>query len=592
MGELQREWHPVCSLRRAEVERYRTQVLSQFYAQPSTAERVLRLGIISDSDQAPRFYAEVLKSVLGSHRATIELVVKLDGGPRPAGGGLLFERYRRWDDARIRREDDPFAPCDLSPLLNKAARVTARAEPGGTLDGASASMIRGYQLDVLLLLSPCELTGEAADLARHGLWQYQFGDGDTYSGAPAHLWEVIDRHPLSGVTLCRLSGEAGRRKVLERALFDSRSGDNISWARNRERPAWAATWFVTRQMHRIAEGENGAAPRTEQAPAGRGMPGNLRTAAWLGGKLVSSVRRRFEPKRMDHWKMALRTGGGPLLREPEGPNFQGFRWIDSPPGHFYADPFLCQRDGRTWLFYEHYRYPLEIADLDVAEVLPDGSLGESHRVLRRPYHLSFPQVFEHDGEMYMLPETGGNRTVELYRATRFPYEWTLDRVLLEGHHAVDTAVWKGEDRWWFFSTLKDPRGGCGFLVLFSASHLHGEWSYHPANPICSDVRAARGAGAIFRQDGRLLRPSQDCSVRYGYRLNFHEITRLNPKEYEERTLRTIHPEELGGGFNGIHTYNRVGSFEVIDGCLPESSSVAVPAGGDSDARSRDTEWSR
>ena len=268
-------------------------MLSQFYAQPSTAERVLRLGIISDSQPAPRFYAEVLRSILDSRLASIELVVKLEGGPRPAAGGVLFERYRRWDDARIRPEDDPFAPCDLDPLLATSGRVTARASAGGVLDAAAASAIRAYNLDVLLLIAPYELTGEAADLAQHGLWQYQFGDGDTYSGAPAHLWEVIDRHPLSGVTLCRLTGETGRRKVLERALFDSKTGDNNSWARNRERPAWAATWFVTRQLHRIAEGRNGVAHETAQAPAGRGLPGNLRTAAWLGSKAVSSVKRRF-----------------------------------------------------------------------------------------------------------------------------------------------------------------------------------------------------------------------------------------------------------------------------------------------------------
>ena len=34
----------------------------------------------------------------------------------------------------------------------------------------------------------------------------------------------------------------------------------------------------------------------------------------------------------------------------------------------------------------------------------------------------------------------------------------------------------------------------------------------------SDVRLARGAGSVFEKAGRLIRPSQDCSVSYGFAL--------------------------------------------------------------------------
>jgi len=591
-------------------------LLSEFYSRPSGTNRVLRLGILSDFHNVPRFYGEVLDNILRSNLASIELAVTLTNGPAQPAGGILFEMYRKWDDSRIDPAADPFAPCDLRAAIPGVRTIEASLEPGLRIPAGALEEIRSHNLDVILLIAPFEVAGPALELARHGIWKYQFGDGNQYPGVPPHLWEVFDRYPLSGMTLSRLTKEEGRYEVLQRALFDSRTGDNISWARNRERPAWAATWFAVRQLHALCEAErifsgtsagplNGSsangAPGKSEAPttvhsmpaknARNRMPRSVETAAWFAGRVASGVSRKLKPHQIEHWRMALRIGAKPLLNGSDSPNLGGFRWIDSPDGHFYADPFLFQREGRTWLFYEHYRYPLGIADLDCAEVLPDGSLGEPHRVLRCNYHLSFPQVFEHEGQVYMLPETGGNRTVELYRATRFPYEWKLEKVLVKDRHAVDTSIWKSEDRWWFFTTLTERRGGCGFLVLFSATDLQGEWQYHPANPICSDVRAARGAGRIFEQNGQLLRPSQDCSVRYGYRLNFHEIVRLNPREYEERPVLTIDPAIMGG-LVGIHTYNKCGEFEVIDGCMLAPPSVAVARSGDRDiAQCGIGEWS-
>jgi hypothetical protein len=96
--------------------------------------------------------------------------------------------------------------------------------------------------------------------------------------------------------------------------------------------------------------------------------------------------------------------------------------------------------------------------------------------------------------------------------------------------------------------------------------LTGEWRFHPANPIGLDARTIRGAGAVFLQDGKLLRPSQDCSVRYGYRLNFHQITALNPEEYREKTVFALDPGNWTG-LIGVHTYNQCPGAEVVDGCV-------------------------
>jgi hypothetical protein len=104
--------------------------------------------------------------------------------------------------------------------------------------------------------------------------------------------------------------------------------------------------------------------------------------------------------------------------------------IMPPPGRFYADPFLFQRDGRRYVFFEDYDGTSGRADICYLEIDEHGRHCSPQLALRQDCHLSYPFVFTEGDDVYMLPETAGHRTVELYRAARFPDEWTLERVLL------------------------------------------------------------------------------------------------------------------------------------------------------------------
>jgi len=84
------------------------------------------------------------------------------------------------------------------------------------------------------------------------------------------------------------------------------------------------------------------------------------------------------------------------------------------------------------------------------------------------------------------------------------------------------------------------------------------------NPISTDVRTARNAGLIHRRDGRLLRPSQDGSRGYGSSFGLNEITVLTETDYAERPVLTVGPD-WAPNMVATHTYNRIGSIEVVDG---------------------------
>jgi hypothetical protein len=102
------------------------------------------------------------------------------------------------------------------------------------------------------------------------------------------------------------------------------------------------------------------------------------------------------------------------------------------------------------------------------------------------------------------------------------------------------------------------------LFLFYSNELFtDQWYAHPLNPIVSDVKRTRAAGSIFVKDGMVFRPSQDCSKMYGYGFDLNEIVALSEKEYYERTVISVRPDQFSKVI-ATHTYANQGNLTVID----------------------------
>jgi hypothetical protein len=415
-------------------------------------------------------------------------------------------------------------------------------------------------------MSDVELPG---DVAPFGSWNLRPGDGESIAGDPPHAWPIVDGNPVTTVVL------EGRRAGTTLAFATARfATDPTSLARNRVMPSYGSTFLVIRALWTLhtlgwerlvddAEVIEGARVRSSR----RGAPPNAVVLRWLLPRAWVAVRRRIVRRlrssdETEHWQIAIRAGGpGIGLEGP--PDLSGFRWIDSPKGRFYADPFLVEREGRTWLYFEDYGYADARGVISRAEIGPDGALGAVHPVLSTEAHLSYPYVFVDGATTWMLPEASAEGAVRLYRATAFPDEWAWHADLLP-IPALDSSVWRDANRWWLFTSLREPRGGATMLWLFSADELTAPWAAHPMNPISMDVRTARNAGLIEQRDGRLIRPSQDGSRGYGSSFGLNEITVLTETAYAERPVLTVAPD-WAPGMVATHTYNRSGAIEVVDG---------------------------
>lgn len=251
--------------------------------------------------------------------------------------------------------------------------------------------------------------------------------------------------------------------------------------------------------------------------------------------------------------------------------FESFRRLQPPHDRYWADPFVVERDGRYYVYIEEKLYAAgrgRIACLTMAE---DGQVLDQQVVLEAPYHLSYPFVFEHQGEIYLLPESAQHRTLDLYRCARFPDRWEPVGTLMRDVYAVDATLLEHAGKWWLFANLK-AEGGSSWdrLHLFSAdSPLAGNWTPHPSNPIVDDVSSARPAGRIFRRGPDLIRPSQDCSRRYGYAVKFNRILTLDEHSYRETTESALIPPR-GNEIIAAHTWNSAGGLTLIDALIRRS----------------------
>ncbi|MDE3177535.1 MAG: formyl transferase [Pseudomonadota bacterium] len=264
-----------------------------------------------------------------------------------------------------------------------------------------------------------------------------------------------------------------------------------------------------------------------------------------------------------HWRTGWRRSVSGLAADGR----LGAGWTDLPDDgkRFYADPFPVVWRGRTFLFVEDFAHELGKGVISAVEFGPQGPLGAPQPVLERPGHLSYPNVFERDGEMWMIPESGAAGTIDLFRALDFPHSWALERTLVADVVASDATLHEQDGRWWMFATVHD--GGGAFsdaLWLWSAPDFRGPWTPHRANPVLIDIATSRPAGRMFARDGALYRPVQDCRAGYGAALALARVDRLDEGGFAQSVEAIVRPCAHWPG-RRLHTFNAAGGYEFVDG---------------------------
>jgi len=290
-------------------------------------------------------------------------------------------------------------------------------------------------------------------------------------------------------------------------------------------------------------------------------------------RLLGRRRLKGLDNRVSHelWELAAIVGTdersrASVLERIKGVRLERWRAIDSPRNRIWADPHLCRHDGETFVFFEELAPGDPHGHISVARLDADGArISAARRVLVEPFHLSYPFVFEHDGEHWMIPETASRRTVSLYRATRFPDEWRHECDLLDDVDLADSTLHRHAGRWWLFTSRFSDRAVTkrDELLIYHADTLTGPWRPHALNPVITGIDRARMAGPVFEDGGRHYRPSQYGAVRYGHGINIARIETLTPELYRETPITRLLPGS-GSGWLGCHSLASAGPLSVVD----------------------------
>lgn len=540
-----------------------------------------------DSDRVPAWVAHLLKIIQASEHSQLALLVVGRPSNQPAEStatGLLrlpvqtlqkFVRRvllsfnRRWIEMP---SSLPSAlVCEnIDPAFSGVPRIDVIPNCTAQLDWFSDEVIaaiRSFELDVLLCLGLRNLNATMLTVARYGVWSYHHADTRINRGGPPGFWEVMQMWPEIGCTLQVLSKDADNCLVLARS---STAMIPESLAESNDNAYWKALFLVPRQLRLLhskgAERFFSDARAAEPHPRfySRRLyrsPSNREIAALVARKFWRKLRLRLGHELyFEQW----------ILMWHIAEDFSSALWryqrILPPKDCFWADPFVLQRDGRYYIFFEEFPFATQKGHISVIEVDADGKHKPAQSALVTDHHLSYPFLLEHEGQTYMVPESRAANCIGLYRCVEFPLRWEKVMNLMDGVAALDTTLHFRDGRWWLFTNLVESRAGSNsdeLHVFFAPDFPTNDWTPHPMNPVVCDVRSARSAGRLFERNGQLYRPSQDCGQRYGWGLNLNVVERLSELEYLERLVTKAEPA-WADDVLAIHTYNSAGRLHVVD----------------------------
>jgi hypothetical protein len=406
-------------------------------------------------------------------------------------------------------------------------------------------------------------------LPKYGIWSYQIGAKVKKFSYPPGFWEVFNRYPETEVLLQVLATKEEYCKTLYRSYSLT---DNLSVSRSLNSLYWKSCSFLPKKVEELyQEGARqffaNVTRIDNESPIIYGqndeIPTNLKMLwIWFLFNLKRWKRAVYGLYYLEQWMLLFEFR---TVQDTFG-KFQQFRKILPPKDRFWADPFIIAKNNLYYIFIEELLYKDDKGFISVIEMDKQGNYKKPVKVLEEDYHLSFPFLIEHEGNIFMIPETKNNNSIQIYRSVEFPNKWELEMKLIENIKAVDTVIYYHDDKYWLF-TNKITNNGASFhdelFLYYSKNLLTQDWISHPQNPIVSDVKNARQAGGLFEYKGQLYRPSQNCSHRYGYGMKMNRILEMNMNSYVEETVDSVIPD-WDPHIQATHTINTSTDLTVID----------------------------
>jgi len=253
--------------------------------------------------------------------------------------------------------------------------------------------------------------------------------------------------------------------------------------------------------------------------------------------LIFNYRYPFINPSVGNWSVGYRSTNNPLGKENlNSENVISYEYIDSIVPEeidYIADPFFIKEKDTIYLFVELKGQGN--ANIALLTSIDGNKYKYDAVILDEPFHLSYPQVFKHQGRFYMLPETKGSNHLLLYEANNFPYNWAVVDTLLKNIGIKDPSLLLSEDLNLIVGVDDNLK-----QYMFVADSLHGTWAEAP-NYKQRWGNETRPGGRFISIDEEWYLPLQNRSMGYGTGISLFKLINSNGALHLEKT----HPLYLG-----------------------------------------------
>lgn len=451
--------------------------------------------------------------------------------------------------------------------LKEIEMVKLSPERKGFLDVFSnddAEKIKTYDLDIILRHEFNIIRGPLLDSAKYGIWSFHHADNSINRGGPAGFWEVVLKQASVGVTLQQLTPEIDGGLVIDKAFFNP----HWSYVKTNRLILEASVSVLFKNIRQLQKGDySPSSSMVYYNPLYKSpdLTNTLKYILHFYTKILSTLTERIKEKylgtRYNCWTLFI--GSGEFMNA----TLYRLKPVQLPKGEFWADPFILNYKGDNYVFFENYNYKTKLGKISCG-LVKNQELVNITDVLDLDYHLSYPYVFEEDGDIFLMPETNNNNRLELYKCVNFPDKWELYSTAFEGEKVLDASFYDDDNKqkWLFVNKKADlTTSSDSELFIYKVGSLKlDNLEPHAENPVIINAKKARNGGSVFKHENEIYRPSQaNIEGVYGRALNINKIEKLTIDEYIEADVMTIYPNFHKGLVSMHHLHQADGLF-VID----------------------------
>lgn len=424
-------------------------------------------------------------------------------------------------------------------------------------------LVEDYDINLIIKLVDDTISGEILESKKYSIWELLHTDISFNKRGPVGFWEVFKKQPGTFSHILELSAKHNTGVVIDSAFF------NRSWSII-ETATIAKEGAVSLLFKNLKKLSNSSLsiPTVQQSIPHYSSPNLNNVLIYLFSfcgslfdKIVLKIGAKHLGWRPECWTIFL--GEGDFMKS----ELKDCKPLQMPKNEFWADPFLFKHNTIDFLFFENYSYKTKKGKISCG-MIKDKKLVNVVDVLDLSYHLSFPFIFEEDGEIFLMPETSENNRLELYRAVNFPTEWELYTTAFEGERVADPFFYDDDNgqKWLFINKQAAETSPLNSeLYIYTVDSLRlKSLTPHKQNPVVIDARVARNGGSLFVNENNLYRPSQrNINGIYGSALNINQIHKLTLDEYSEELINIVEPT-FDKRLMAMHHVHQVDNLFVFD----------------------------